>query len=158
MPVLLFVCTANLCRSPMAEQLARPLLTQGSLADWQVASAGTWTRDGLQPDRATQQVVRELGGDLSRHRSRLLREANIASADVVLVMEANQREALQAEFPAHAAKVHLLSALAGQTFDIVDPSGEDIEAYRRVAGQIRDLLTYGLACLPTLADQGGEVS
>jgi len=157
MPSLLFVCTANLCRSPMAEQLARTRLAQAGLPDWQVASAGTWTRDGLRPDRATLQVIRELGGDLSRHRSRLLREADIASADLVLVMEANQREALQAEFPAHAAKVHLLSALAGQTFDIVDPSGQDMEAYRRVAGQIRDLLTYGLEHIPALT-QGGDLA
>jgi protein-tyrosine-phosphatase len=157
MPSLLFVCTANLCRSPMAEQLARALLMQAGLPDWQVASAGTWTRDGLRPDRATLQVIHELGGDLARHRSRLLREADMVSADLVLVMEANQREALQAEFPAHAAKVHLLSALAGQEFDIVDPSGQDLEAYRRVAGQLRDLLTYGLARIPALA-QSGDLS
>jgi protein-tyrosine phosphatase len=155
MPALLFVCTANLCRSPMAEQLARALLVQAGLADWQVTSAGTWTRDGLCPDRLTQQVICELEGDLARHRSRLLREADIASADLVLVMEANQREALQAEFPAHAAKVHLLSALAGQTFDIVDPSGGNLDEYRRVAGQLRDLLTYGLARIPALAQEGG---
>jgi protein-tyrosine phosphatase len=154
MPVLLFVCTANLCRSPMAEQLAHTSLPQAGLADWQVTSAGTWTRDGLRPDHLTLQVIRELGGDLSRHRSRLLREADMVSADLVLVMEANQREALQAEFPAHAAKVHLLSALAGQEFDIVDPSGGALDEYRRVAGQLRDLLTYGLEHIPALAQNG----
>ena len=157
MPSLLFVCTANLCRSPMAEQLARTRLAQAGLTDWQVTSAGTWTRDGQRPDRATLQVIRELGGDLSRHRSRLLSEADMTSANLVLVMEANQREALQAEFPAHAAKVHLLSALAGQTFDIVDPTGQDLEAYRRVAGQIRDLLIYGLEHIPALT-QGGDLT
>src|SRR5512136_737146 len=122
MRTVLFICTANRCRSPMAEALLKRQLRDANDAEeWQVMSAGTWTVAGLPATQLAQQVMARRGLDLSGHRSFLLDDELLRSAAVILVMTRNQLEAIQAEFPETVGKTYLLSHLINQDYEIEDP-------------------------------------
>src|SRR5205814_8105652 len=100
MPSIVFVCTANICRSPVAEALFADWLRQQPDAQgWQVSSAGTWAADGAPASETTREVLSEFGLDLSRHRARRVDRSLVAAADLLLCMTRSQREAMQADFP-----------------------------------------------------------
>src|SRR5438105_3004745 len=103
MPSILFVCTANQIRSPIAAALFKDMLINSGQAEgWRVESAGTWAQDGLPASGAAQRVMRELNIDLSQHRSRCVTRDLLAGFDLILVMEHGHKEALCVEFPAVA--------------------------------------------------------
>ena len=107
---VLFVCTANQCRSPMAEALLKSLAAGRGEADrWQVQSAGTWTERGRPATQLSQVVMRRRNIDLSAHRSRLIDADLLAAASVIMVMTRHHQEAIQAEFPGIQHKIYLLS-------------------------------------------------
>ena len=84
---VLFICTANQCRSPMAAALLKSLVTQYGEADrWRIQSAGTWAEPGRPATQLAQAVLRRRNLDLSDHRSRALDAALLAEASIVLVM------------------------------------------------------------------------
>jgi protein-tyrosine phosphatase len=93
--MLLFVCHANICRSPMAERLARLILTDhlppaaGSTVS--AASAGTHARAGTAMHPGAAQVLRELGADASDFSSRLVSADLVANASLVLTATREQR-------------------------------------------------------------------
>ena len=114
MPSIIFVCTANICRSPVAEALFRDWLRQRPEAGaWRVSSAGTWADEGAAASAYAIEVLAEAGLDLKSHRSRRVEREMIAAADLLLCMTRSQREALQAEFPDLAGRIQLLTAMAG---------------------------------------------
>jgi protein-tyrosine phosphatase len=86
-PMLLFVCHANLCRSPMAERLAHQL----GAGRVHVASAGTHARPGMAMHTLAESTLRELGVDPTGFTSRRIDEAMVAGADLVLTAERHQR-------------------------------------------------------------------
>ena len=147
MPSILFVCTANQIRSPMAAAMFRAALSahperrsQNGVEgqEWRVESAGTWVKEGLPANRAAQQVMRELGLDLSHHRTRCVTGELLRQFDLILVMERNHKEALRVEFPALRGRIRLCSELAGGEWDVPDcaEGGEDEvrEAAKMIAG------------------------
>ena len=87
MPNVLIVCRANMCRSPMAEFLLRHHLEQSSISDWTVHSAGAAAVDGWPAAEGAVEALRELGLDLTAHRSRSVAQAMLDQADLVLFME-----------------------------------------------------------------------
>ncbi len=141
MPHLLLVCTANISRSPMAEGVARQYLAP--YPDWSVSSAAASAPGGSSASDKALQVLAERGIDLSAHRSRTLTPEMMAQADLVLVMAQSHKTYISEQF-LHAHKVHLFSEMAGSSNDIADPKGQPIEEYRRVLGEIDDLLKRGL--------------
>jgi protein-tyrosine-phosphatase len=152
---ILFICTANQCRSPMAAGLFKQQIARlGQTEQWQVASAGTWAV----PDRPATLLARtamaEKAIDLSEHLSQLLDDELLRSADVILVMTRQHLEAICAEFNGAASKTFLLSQLIGQIFDIDDPVQGTIDDYRRCANEIQRILADGYARLTELADRG----
>ncbi|MBS1249482.1 MAG: Protein-arginine-phosphatase [Chloroflexi bacterium] len=141
MPSVLFVCTANIIRSPMAEALFRRQVGEGGHGRvWRVSSAGTWTRGGDPPHPTVLELLGEMGIDLHGHRSREVDESLLAAADIVLVMERSHKEALQIEFPEDAKKIYLLSELQGVERDIVDPIGSPEIEYLTTFLEIQDYL------------------
>jgi len=139
MPNILVLCQANQFRSVVTEYALRARLEPEV---WTIASAGLWAEDGLP-------AVRGLGEwsgllQISRHRSRVLKPEMLQSADLILVMERGQKEALSVEFPDAAAKIYLLSELSSPIpYDIPDPAlgGENS---KRLIEEIVSLVEKGL--------------
>lgn len=162
MPSLLFVCTANRIRSPLAEHLfRRQLVAAGeNPEDWRVESAGTWTRSGLRAMPSMQEAGAELGVDLSTHRSQAIEDAPLETYDLIITMEQGQREAIAVEFPAVADRVHLLSQLAtGLIYDVADPVGRPLAAYQATAQELDRLLimaTPQIIALASSQQTGGD--
>lgn len=154
MPVIFFVCTANIIRSPIASAFFVRKLTEAGLAGaWQVASAGTWARDGYPAARESQELLSQMGIDLSRHRSRMLTESLLKSADLVLVMEKGHKEALHFEFPAYKSRIFLLSEMIGVEADVHDPIGGSIKDFQETIVDIQELIDQGFSRIIALASQ-----
>ena len=110
---------------------------------WSVSSAGTWTENGIPPDDKLIEVMKEFDIDIHDHRSKKLEDVDIYKQNLILVMEHNQREALQFEFPRKKNQIYLLSQMIGNDFNIDDPCGRHINEYRRVAHRINQILSQG---------------
>jgi protein-tyrosine-phosphatase len=147
MPAILFVCTANRIRSPLAEHLLRRrLAADPSTASWRVASAGTWTSPDLPALSVARQAGAELGVDLSDHRSQRVEDLNLSNYDLILTMERGQRDALRVEHPQVAERIVTVSeATTGYDFDVIDPPGHTAATVRIAARELDDLLERGVS-------------
>ena len=151
---ILFVCTANQCRSPMAAGLFQRQIEQAGEAErWQIASAGTWAENQRTATTFARTTMTERNIDISGHRSRLLDGDLLRGVDVILVMTRHHREAICAEFPEVADRTLMMSQLIGQTFDIVDPVQGTLDDYRRCATDLQQILRDGYPRLIELADR-----
>ena len=138
---ILFVCTGNLCRSPLAEGYMRKILADKGLLEVEVSSAGCWAGNGAPVSEGTQQVAQENGFQLSEHRSRQVTHEMVARADIVAVMDELQREEVANLAPAEEDKVVLLRYFApdGSTeSSIPDPYGAELDSYRYVFQLIKE--------------------
>jgi protein-tyrosine-phosphatase len=140
---VLFVCTANICRSPMAMGLLQVMLSSGS-DQWHIEPAGVRALAGYPAAANSLAVVKQRGGDISQHSSRVITRELMAEYKVILVMERGHKEALQAAFPRYAGKVFLLSELIGQSTDIADPIGGPLVEFEETAKEIDDILHQGM--------------
>jgi protein-tyrosine phosphatase len=152
MPSVLFVCTANRFRSPLAAAFFRKALADSAVAGaWDVDSAGTWTVPGWPILPEVSLIARKYELDLARHRSKPVTEALLAAQDLVLVMEAGHREALQNEFPACSEPIYLLSqAVEDRTYDIPDLI-DSLESMMEISANLYDLIQNGHGNICNLA-------
>lgn len=147
MPSLLFVCTANRYRSPIAEACFKAeLIKRGQAQTWDVSSAGTWTKDGLPAMPDAIRNAEMLGLDIQAHRSRAISADLLKEIDLILVMEEGQKEALQNEFPHIKDHILLLSEISsGLSYNIPDPvTDKDVGD---VPKEICDLIQNGLSVI-----------
>ncbi len=153
MPRILMVCTANICRSPLAEGLLRQRLQAQGYAEWEVSSAGTWAQIPREASQYSQEVLREREGvDISDHRARVVTAVMLADQDLVLCMESGHAEALRAEFPQYSPQIFMLSQMVNnRRFNISDPYGGPKEGYEMMLTQVRDLIDDGLPQIIALA-------
>ncbi len=147
---ILFVCTANICRSPMAMGLWRNMVKERA-DEWIIESAGTWAPEGEPAAKKTQLVLHELGIDLREHASRPVTREMLARFNLILVMERGHKEALRIEFPQIADRVYLLSEMIGADFEIRDPIGMSIEDFIQTRDEILQLLTISSDKIISLA-------
>ena len=144
MPAVLFVCTANICRSPIAmgifaDKAARTCPDQ----EWIVASAGTWAKAGRAAHEHSRLVLAQRGLDIESHRSQPVSAELLANFDLILTMEQGHKEALRIEFPDAAGRVFLISEMAGYAYDVPDPIGFPLADYEATYREIDRLLTMG---------------
>jgi protein-tyrosine phosphatase len=129
MPNILFVCTANQFRSPMAAAyFTRKLTSTETAGTWKVGSAGTWTPAGMPAHQQAVETAAKLDLDLSAHRTREVNAALLAAADLVVVMEYGHKEALETDFPAVRGRAVLLGSLANiPGGEISDPAWNNFD-------------------------------
>jgi glycine hydroxymethyltransferase len=131
MKTILFICTGNVCRSPMAEALFRRV-TDGRGA-FRVLSAGLGALDGQPPTSHSVTAMRELGLDISGQRSRMLTTELVRMADYIFGMTRGHVETVALLYPAAAEKTFLLrefdESLDPYEKDISDPIGSSYEVY-----------------------------
>ena len=145
---VLFVCTGNTCRSPMAEALARTLLADRKgvpasdleSAGVRVRSAGVFASPGSAATPEAVDAVAAMGADLSGHASQPLTEALIQDADVIYTMTDQHRLAALTLNPGAAEKTHRLDP----DRDIADPIGGPPAIYAQSAAMIRDAIVRRL--------------
>jgi protein-tyrosine-phosphatase len=144
MPSVLFVCTANICRSPMAEAIFKSKVAgEENASGWRVESAGTWAPGGQPAAEFSRQVMQERGLDIHKHRSQSITGELMQAFDLILTMGKNHKEALRAEFPEFADKIYLLSEMVGYSHDIDDPIGRSKAEYQSTAQEIERLIDAG---------------
>jgi protein-tyrosine phosphatase len=139
--MLLLVCTGNTCRSPMAEAIARHLISQqlGASAEELeqrgvlVMSAGVSATSGCPASPEGVQVLKGRGIDLASHASQCLSERLVNYADQILTMTRGHLNLLLAQWPSAGPRANLLSL---DERDIADPIGGPLEQYERCAAQI----------------------
>ena len=147
---ILFVCSGNTCRSPMASALATRLLKERyhlngeadlDAAGIRVLSAGTFAMPGLRATPQAVDAVAGMGADLSGHRSRQLTAELIHSADFIFTMGRSHAQSAIAMSPSAAARVMPLDPER----DVEDPIGADVSIYRELAGQFVPLIESRLS-------------
>lgn len=143
-PLVLFVCTANICRSPMAAALLLAHAEKhGQPTAFRVESAGTWGIEGQPASTNTQRVLSQRGLSLEGHHARTVTQDLLTGASVIIVMTRDHKHALAAEFPSIRQKLHLMSELAGLEYDISDPYGGPLEGFELCANDMAALIEWG---------------
>ncbi|HUG70618.1 MAG TPA: L-threonylcarbamoyladenylate synthase [Pirellulaceae bacterium] len=144
--LIIFVCTGNTCRSPMAEALMRQRIADrlqcsiGEIEDHNVMvmSAGIAASAGGRASPESVQLMQERGIDINPHESQPLTERLVRFADLILTMTRGHREAIVAQWPDAAARTKLVCR---DDTDVSDPIGGPIDRYRRCAEQIDSQLS-----------------
>ncbi|MFM9995435.1 MAG: low molecular weight protein arginine phosphatase [Phycisphaerales bacterium] len=147
MKTILFVCSGNTCRSPMAEAIARHLLASQAVRDLKdggksagaaalIRSAGVQARDGDPATPEARRALKHLGIEMGAHASKSITKRMIADADLILVMTEPHRRALKAADPTVDGKVVTIDP-AG---DIPDPIGGPLEVYITTAHRLMGLI------------------
>ena len=150
---ILVICTANICRSPVAAALLRDRLRQRGLTDWTVGSAGTWAMSARPASRYSVEVMGRHGYNIADHRAAMVDESQLREADLALTMEDGHAEALRAEFPTHAHKVYLLTEMIGRGYNIPDPYGGPEAGYQEMYDELVAVIDGGMERIIALARQ-----
>jgi glycine hydroxymethyltransferase len=154
MKTILFVCTGNVCRSPMAEGLFRH--TARGRGEYRITSAGVGAVDGQPPSPHAIRALRDLGIDISQQRSRMLTAELIEQADYIFGMTHGHVDAVNLLYPQAAEKTFLLREF-DETLDIFekdisDPIGGSFEVYVNC----RDQIEQGIASMLNFIEQTSE--
>src|SRR2546430_9702892 len=151
MKTILFVCTGNICRSPMAEGLFRHAVKGRN--EFRVVSAGVGAVDGLPPSEHAVRALKELGIDISKQRSHMLTADLIQQADYIFGMTHSHVDAITMLYPHAAEKTFLLrefdETLDSYENDISDPISGSYEVYLAC----RDQIEQGIASLLKFIEQ-----
>jgi len=142
---ILFVCTGNTCRSPIAEGLSQKYLAEKLQCDidclgqigYKISSAGVMAVAGTQVSREAVAACAEVGVDITGCTSRSISAALVAESDYIFVMCENHRRLITANWPEAAQKCQLLAENAG----IPDPIGQGLDVFRRTRQLIDDALS-----------------
>ena len=129
---ILFVCTGNTCRSPMAAYIMDKIAVENDL-DILIESAGIFAEGGQPASENAVKAMAEMGIDITEHRTQPVTEELIKKSDIILTMTQGQKKLLE---PLAKDKVYTLLEYSGGEGDISDPYGGDLEEYKETAQEI----------------------
>ena len=134
---VLFICTGNTCRSPMAEAI----LKNKQIAGIEVRSAGIYAADGGSASPHTKKVLEE-NGVYHEHQSNFLTKEAVDWATVILTMTASHKAAITVTYPEAAGKTYSLREFTGEKdhLDVIDPYGGNIQIYRDTFKELEKLI------------------
>lgn len=140
---VLFVCTGNLCRSPVAEALLKKLASREGRGDIKARSAGTHAMIGNPSPPEALQVAGSVGLDLTMHRAQPVSSELVGWADRIVVMSPEHREFIEMNFPEGVEKVEELArhSPGGKPGDTInDPYGLSLFHYRQYFSDLTEAL------------------
>jgi protein-tyrosine-phosphatase len=148
---VLFICTANIVRSYMAERILRGRLARLKKNDFHVSSAGMIDMHGADADPAAEKILAEHGYDSLSHVSRPITEEMMSEADWIVVMENAHRQQLILNYPQYEKKIHLLKSFSrdydGVNRDIRDPYKQSVYNYRQCFSEIYLAIDGMMKCI-----------
>jgi len=144
---ILFVCTGNTCRSPMASEMLKSMEDEVPLlkGELKIKSVGTFAAEDISATPEAVEVMDKMGLDIRKHRSAQFCEELADWADVILTMEAKHIEQIEAMVPKAEGYTHTLLGFGDNKdgfpgdvrYDIPDPYGEPYEEYEECAEMIK---------------------
>lgn len=135
---ILFVCTGNTCRSPMAEYFARKYIEENNLDNFKVASAGINAATGESASNEAVEVMKEKGIDITDHKSKMLMEEDLQENDKVLTMTNSHKEVIQDMYDYDNVYTIKHFVKSCEDCDILDPYGFGVDKYRETRDEIED--------------------
>ncbi|MFA9381640.1 MAG: low molecular weight protein arginine phosphatase [Acetanaerobacterium sp.] len=136
---ILFVCTGNTCRSPMAQGLCQKYITDNMMiGQFGCASAGLDAKDGAPISENAATVMNEIGINMSSHHAKGVSEEMMQEADYVYTMSSTHRSMLEAMFPKQAEKIQVLG------HPVFDPYGQNLEFYRFSRDSLKDKVSRAM--------------
>lgn len=128
---LLVVCVGNICRSPMAQAMLAAALPQVD-----VSSAGLGALIGMPADPLAVKLLKERGLDISAHRAQQITRQMCLVADMVFVMDADQRATVEKMYPQVQGRVYRLGEFSKK--DVADPYRQPETAFRDTLSTIEE--------------------
>ncbi len=137
MAKILFICTGNTCRSPMAEGLFNRIAEERGL-DSKAKSAGMFVIPGSRVSDNAISAMEDRGIDIKSHIPAAIDAESVRDADLILTMTSGQKAALGAAAPELADKLYTLKEYANEAGEISDPIGGDLETYKKCLTEIEN--------------------
>ena len=136
---IIFLCTGNTCRSPMAEVLAKDEAKKNSL-ELDISSRGIAVFFPSNASPHAIEAMKEYGLDLTNHISKAILEKKKKNADIILTMTNNHKRDLINRFSNYTDKIFTLKEFVGESGDVEDPFGASLKVYKDCANSIEDLI------------------
>ena len=132
---IVFVCTGNTCRSPMAEGILKK-----EREDLEVISRGLYVPEEMCASFNSIKVMEDMDIDISNHRSKQLTVGDGEDCDLIITMTASHKNTILSACPDFSGKTFTLAEFAGDDGDVSDPYGGDFSEYKKCADKIYELI------------------
>lgn len=138
---LTFVCTGNICRSPMAEYMFKDILDDEETMEIDVTSAGVAAQTGRQPSPPAVEALKETGiNSIAMHSARPVNDLDFKDGDLILTMTPAHLTRLPRSVQESPIETSVLKDYVGRSGGISDPYGGDLERYRSLRAELDPII------------------